>query len=142
MTASVASPEWAFETLRVRVNGAVLHVEIAAPPMNLLGPELVRDLVAFAGTGWEVMIRESGSRVDADVWKGAKHVRNGAAGAPCARTTSSHAEGDRNLRSGVRGSGCLRARAGGDRLGVPAAVAEVAAAVVGRHRELPLDGRG
>jgi enoyl-CoA hydratase/carnithine racemase len=36
-----------FETLRVRREGGVLFVEIAAPPMNLLGPELVRDLVAL-----------------------------------------------------------------------------------------------
>jgi enoyl-CoA hydratase/carnithine racemase len=33
-------------TLTVRAEGGVLFVEIAAPPMNLLGPELVRDLVA------------------------------------------------------------------------------------------------
>jgi enoyl-CoA hydratase/carnithine racemase len=31
----------------VRKEGAVLFVEIAAPPMNLLGPELVRDLVSL-----------------------------------------------------------------------------------------------
>jgi enoyl-CoA hydratase/carnithine racemase len=36
-----------FETLAVRKEGAVLFVEIAAPPMNLLGPELVRDLVSL-----------------------------------------------------------------------------------------------
>lgn len=36
-----------FETLTVRQEGAVLFAEIAAPPMNLLGPELVRDLVSF-----------------------------------------------------------------------------------------------
>ncbi len=36
-----------FETLAVRQEGAVLFVEIAAPPMNLLGPELVRDLVSL-----------------------------------------------------------------------------------------------
>ncbi len=35
------------ETLTIRRDGAVLFVEIAAPPMNLLGPELVRDLVAL-----------------------------------------------------------------------------------------------
>jgi enoyl-CoA hydratase/carnithine racemase len=35
----------AFETLIVRPEGAVLFVQIASPPMNLLGPELVRDLV-------------------------------------------------------------------------------------------------
>jgi enoyl-CoA hydratase/carnithine racemase len=42
-----ASEGWGFETLNVRDEGAVLVVEIAAPPMNLLGPELVRDLVAL-----------------------------------------------------------------------------------------------
>jgi Enoyl-CoA hydratase/isomerase len=36
-----------FETLNVRKEGVVLFAEIAAPPMNLLGPELVRDLVAL-----------------------------------------------------------------------------------------------
>ena len=35
------------ETLNVREHGSVLFAEIAAPPMNLLGPELVRDLVAL-----------------------------------------------------------------------------------------------
>jgi len=36
-----------FEKLKVYEEGAVLFAEIAAPPMNLLGPELVRDLVAL-----------------------------------------------------------------------------------------------
>ena len=36
-----------FETLKVSREGAVLFTEIAAPPMNLLGPELVRDLVSL-----------------------------------------------------------------------------------------------
>ena len=36
-----------FETLNVHDQGAVLIAEIAAPPMNLLGPELVRDLVSL-----------------------------------------------------------------------------------------------
>ena len=36
-----------FDTLNVHAQGAVLFVEIAAPPMNLLGPELVRDLVSL-----------------------------------------------------------------------------------------------
>jgi enoyl-CoA hydratase/carnithine racemase len=35
------------ETLTVRQEGAVLFAHIAAPPMNLLGPELVRDLVSL-----------------------------------------------------------------------------------------------
>jgi enoyl-CoA hydratase/carnithine racemase len=36
-----------FETVRVLREGSVLFAEIAAPPMNLLGPELVRDLVSL-----------------------------------------------------------------------------------------------
>lgn len=38
---------WEFETLDVTADDGVLFVEIAAPPMNFLGPELVRDLVAL-----------------------------------------------------------------------------------------------
>jgi enoyl-CoA hydratase/carnithine racemase len=37
----------ATKTLTVRSEGSVLFAEIAAPPMNLLGPELVRDLVSL-----------------------------------------------------------------------------------------------
>jgi enoyl-CoA hydratase/carnithine racemase len=36
-----------FDTLSVRREGGVLLAEIAAPPMNLLGPELLRDLVSL-----------------------------------------------------------------------------------------------
>lgn len=36
-----------FETIKVSKEGAVLFAEIAAPPMNLLGPELIRDLVSL-----------------------------------------------------------------------------------------------
>jgi enoyl-CoA hydratase/carnithine racemase len=36
-----------FETLKVQQEGAVLFTDIAAPPMNLLGTELVRDLVSL-----------------------------------------------------------------------------------------------
>jgi enoyl-CoA hydratase/carnithine racemase len=36
-----------FDKLNVDREGAVLVVEISAPPMNLLGPELVRDLVSL-----------------------------------------------------------------------------------------------
>jgi enoyl-CoA hydratase/carnithine racemase len=35
------------ETIRVRKEGAVVFAEIAAPPMNLMGPPLVRDLVSL-----------------------------------------------------------------------------------------------
>ena len=34
-----------FETLKLRADGPVLHVSIDAPPINMLGPELVKDLV-------------------------------------------------------------------------------------------------
>jgi hypothetical protein len=36
-----------FETLMVGREGPVLFVDISAPPMNLLGPEVVRDLVSL-----------------------------------------------------------------------------------------------
>lgn len=36
-----------FETLKLTRDGPVASIEIAAPPMNLMGPELVRDLVAL-----------------------------------------------------------------------------------------------
>jgi enoyl-CoA hydratase/carnithine racemase len=47
VSSSAAADTWAFETLKVQVDGAILLVEIEAPPMNLLGPELVRDVVAL-----------------------------------------------------------------------------------------------
>jgi enoyl-CoA hydratase/carnithine racemase len=47
MSVSETADGWTLETLTARVDGAVLVVEIAAPPMNLLGPELVRDLVSL-----------------------------------------------------------------------------------------------
>ena len=36
-----------FETIKARQDAAVLFADIAAPPMNLLGPALVRDLVSL-----------------------------------------------------------------------------------------------
>ena len=39
--------EITFETISARKEGIVLFAEILAPPMNLLGPELVRDLVSL-----------------------------------------------------------------------------------------------
>src|ERR1043165_7740516 len=36
-----------FETLRVRQEQGVVFAEISAPPMNLLGTEMVRDLVSL-----------------------------------------------------------------------------------------------
>src|SRR5262249_5114533 len=44
---AVAVPITAFETLRMRREGGVLFVDITAPPMNLLGSALVRDLVSL-----------------------------------------------------------------------------------------------
>ena len=38
---------WALETLTMRKQAGVLFAAIDAPPMNLLGPELVRDLVSL-----------------------------------------------------------------------------------------------
>jgi enoyl-CoA hydratase/carnithine racemase len=43
---STTRDEWTYETITVLVDGPVLFAEILAPPMNLLGPELVRDLVS------------------------------------------------------------------------------------------------
>jgi enoyl-CoA hydratase/carnithine racemase len=47
MTAIGPAEPSAFETLNLRREGGVLFAAIAAPPMNLLGPELVRDLVSL-----------------------------------------------------------------------------------------------
>jgi hypothetical protein len=46
-TSSADDRSMVFEMLTVRKEGAVLFAEIAAPPMNLLGPELVRDLASL-----------------------------------------------------------------------------------------------
>lgn len=40
-----------FQTLNVSKEGGVLFAKIAAPPMNLLGPALVRDLVSLIQQG-------------------------------------------------------------------------------------------
>jgi enoyl-CoA hydratase/carnithine racemase len=47
MSMTTGEPEASLETLDVRTEGAVVFAEIAAPPMNLLGPPLVRDLVSL-----------------------------------------------------------------------------------------------
>jgi enoyl-CoA hydratase/carnithine racemase len=57
--------DWEFETLNLSADGAVLLVEIAAPPMNLLGPELVRDLVSL------IQRAEADSRVKVVVFSSA-----------------------------------------------------------------------
>jgi len=48
MTHDTGDP-WTFETLTVRIDAGALFAEISAPPMNLLGPELVRDLASLIG---------------------------------------------------------------------------------------------
>jgi enoyl-CoA hydratase/carnithine racemase len=55
----------AFETLNIRKEGAVLFADIAAPPMNLLGPKLVRDLASLiqqaeADNALKVLVFRSG----------------------------------------------------------------------------------
>jgi enoyl-CoA hydratase/carnithine racemase len=47
MSADATSESWKFDTLFVDADGGVLFVDLCAPPMNLLGPELVRDLVSL-----------------------------------------------------------------------------------------------
>ena len=64
MSASSEKPV-ILDTLTVRHEGAVVQAEIAAPPMNLLGPELVRDLVSLiklaeADQGIQVLVFKSG----------------------------------------------------------------------------------
>jgi len=68
VSAASTVDRWTFETLDVRIDAGVLFAEISAPPMNLLGPELVRDLVsvirrAEAETGSSVLVFSS---ADAD----------------------------------------------------------------------------
>src|SRR5262245_12164355 len=55
------------ETLKVRTEGAVVFADISAPPMNLLGTELVRDLVSLiqraeADTTFQVLVFASADR--------------------------------------------------------------------------------
>ena len=47
MSTASTPDSWTFETLTLRIDAGVLFAEISAPPMNLLGPELVRDLVSL-----------------------------------------------------------------------------------------------
>jgi enoyl-CoA hydratase/carnithine racemase len=53
------------ETLAIKQESGVLFVEIVAPPMNLLGPELVRDLVSL------IQLAESDDAVRVLVFKSA-----------------------------------------------------------------------
>jgi enoyl-CoA hydratase/carnithine racemase len=47
VTISSTPDSWTFETISVHIDAGVVVAEISAPPMNLLGPELVRDLVSL-----------------------------------------------------------------------------------------------
>lgn len=67
MTTSITPHAWTFETITVHVDGPFLFAEILAPPMNLLGPELVRDLVSLiqraeADNAYKVLVFKSGDR--------------------------------------------------------------------------------
>jgi enoyl-CoA hydratase/carnithine racemase len=62
---SVFADVWTLETITVQVDGPVLFAEILAPPMNMLGPELVRDLVSLiqraeADDAYKVVVFTSG----------------------------------------------------------------------------------
>ena len=57
-----------FETLKVSKEGAVLFVEIASPPMNLLGPELVRDLVSLIERAEADQAAPSAAALSAPSW--------------------------------------------------------------------------
>ena len=65
MSTTGAQDAWTFETITVLIDGPVLVAEILAPPMNLLGRELVRDLVAViqraeADDAYKVLVFTSG----------------------------------------------------------------------------------
>ena len=47
MSATIETSPGNFETLKIRQEEGVVFAEIAAPPLYLLGPELVRDLVSL-----------------------------------------------------------------------------------------------
>ena len=47
MSATTGTFHGSYESLAIRQEEGVLFAEIAAPPMNLLGPALVRDLVSL-----------------------------------------------------------------------------------------------
>jgi len=47
MSTADGSDAGAWQTLSVSAEGSVVFADLAAPPMNLLGPELVRDLVSL-----------------------------------------------------------------------------------------------
>jgi len=64
MTLTTQESPFSLETLNVTQEDGVVFAEIVAPPMNLLGPELVRDLVtliqrAEADTGVQVLVFKS-----------------------------------------------------------------------------------
>ena len=56
-----------FQTIKMHQEGAVLFAEMSSPPMNLLGPELVRDLVSLiqqaeADHTYKVLVFKSADR--------------------------------------------------------------------------------
>ena len=53
-----------FDTLEVHKEGPVLFVNIAAPPMNLIGPELVHDLVLDEGEYRQASAERHGSHLE------------------------------------------------------------------------------
>ena len=61
----MTNDKWKLETITVVPDGPALFAEILAPPMNLLGPELVRDLVSLiehaeADDTYRVLVFKSG----------------------------------------------------------------------------------
>ena len=52
-----------FETLKVHTEGPVLFADIAAPPMNFLGPAMVRDLVSL------IQHRLRGGAMEPNYWR-------------------------------------------------------------------------
>jgi enoyl-CoA hydratase/carnithine racemase len=65
VSTSTTPGAWTFDTITVQRDGPVLFAEILAPPMNLLGPELVRDLVSLiqraeADAACRVLVFKSG----------------------------------------------------------------------------------
>jgi enoyl-CoA hydratase/carnithine racemase len=65
VTTPLSRDVWTLETITVLVDGPVLFAEIFSPPINLLGPALVRDLVSLiqraeADDAYKVLVFKSG----------------------------------------------------------------------------------
>ena len=74
-----------YDTLTVEEQGAVLFVGINNPPMNLLGPELVRDLVSL------LQRAESNDGVQMPVTCETQHTQGVRPRTPCDCVTSCRA---------------------------------------------------